>query len=205
MIAFLRGKLLLWREEYLVLDVHGVGYRIFVPTSTLHRLPTRGEEMSFSIYTAVREDAILLYGFQTEGELDLFKLLISVTGIGPKVAMGILSAMEVNTFKRAILYEDLPSLKKTPGIGDKTAKRLILELKTKISQLAADSDLERMDGDQTPTLQLPIVEEAVDALMALGYSRGEAYYAVEQVKEKEELQKLIRSALKYLGQGRNGL
>lgn len=205
MIAFLRGKLLLWREDYLVLDLNGVGYRVFVPTSTLHRLPAKGEEMSFHIYTAVREDAFLLYGFQTEGELELFKLLISVTGIGPKVAIGILSALEVGSFKRAILHEDLTALKKIPGIGEKTAKRLILELKAKIGEAASDEDLELAGGDVSLTLKLPLVEEAVDALMTLGYSRGEAYQAVEQVKEKEDLQKVIRSALKYLGQGRNGL
>lgn len=203
MIAFLRGKLLLWREEYLVLDVSGVGYRVFVPTSTLRRLPAKGEEMSFHIYTAVREDAFLLYGFQTEGELELFKLLITVTGIGPKVAIGILSALEVGAFKRAVLFEDLTSLKKVPGIGEKTAKRLILELKSKIGEVASAEDAGPAAPDRPLTVQPPIVDEAVDALITLGYSRAEAYQAVEQVKEKEDVQKAIRGALKYLGQGRN--
>lgn len=198
MIAYLRGKLLIWREDYLVCDVNGVGYRVFVPSSTLNRLPHKGEEISLHIYTAVREDAIILYGFQTEGELDLFKLLISVTGIGPKVGISILSAMDVASFKRCIVYEDIATLKKAPGIGEKTAKRLVLELKNKVTLDAAGS----VEGESLAQTTSPVMDEAVEALMALGYSRGEAYQAVEQVNEEADLQQIIRKALKYLGQGR---
>lgn len=199
MIAFLRGNLLHGREDYLVIDVNGVGYRVFVPSSTMNRLPAKGEEVSVHIYTAVREDAIILYGFQTEAELELFKLLISVTGIGPKVAIGILSAMDVATFKRAIIFEDLTVLKKTPGIGEKTAKRLILELKSKIE---LDHN-EEPDGAPTYVpVKSAALDEAIDALMTLGYSRVEAAQAAEQVKDKDDVEEIIRQALKYLGQGR---
>ena len=198
MIGYLRGKLLLWRDDYLLVDVHGVGYQVYVPTSTLNHLPLRGEEISLYIYTAVREDAITLYGFQTEAELDLFKILITVSGIGPKVASGILSGMDVGVFKRAIVFEDLPLLKKVPGIGEKTAKRLILELKSKV----------QLDPEDTPAetivpQKMPLIEEAADALTTLGYSRSEAYAAIGQIEERDDLQKMIRQALKYLGQGRS--
>lgn len=197
MIAYLRGKLLIWHEDYLVVDVNGVGYQVFVPSSTLNRLPLKGEEVSLHIYTAVREDAITLHGFQTEAELELFKLLITVSGIGPKVGSGILGALDVNVFKRAVLQEDLTLLKKVPGIGEKTAKRLILELKSKIKL----DDLELPEIGEKP-VKLPLVDEAIDALTVLGYSRAEAYEAIGQVKEKDDLQQVIRQALKYLGQGR---
>lgn len=194
MIAYLRGTLLLCREDYLVIDVNGVGYRVFIPDSVLRGMPRKGDEISLHIYTAVREDAILLYGFQTESELELYKHLISVSGVGPKVAIGVLSTLPVNDFKKAIIYEDVVTLKKIPGIGEKTAKRLILELKSKLNTL----DLPATREDVTETS--PVVAEAIDALMALGYSRLEACGAVEQSQERDNLQRLITAGLKYLGQ-----
>ncbi|AZR73111.1 Holliday junction DNA helicase RuvA [Anoxybacter fermentans] len=199
MIAYLRGKLLLWREDYLILDVNGVGYRVFTPSSVFGKLPPKGEEVSVYIYTSVREDAIILYGFLTEGELELFKHLISVNGIGPKVALGILSTLSVSAFKKAVAYEDIKTLKKIPGIGEKTAKRLILELKNKLQTQILKVEEEKVIEPGS----IPMVEEAVDALMVLGYSRTEAFGAVEQVKDKNSVEGLIRQALKILGQGRS--
>lgn len=198
MIAYLEGKLLSWKDDYLVVNVNGVGYQVFVPTSVLNQLPLRGEVVSLHVHTAVREDAITLYGFLKDGELELFKQLITVSGIGPKVATGIISGLQISALKQAIIYEDVPTLKKIPGIGEKTAKRLILELKNKISLLTDDVQVVQESSERSP-----IVEEAIEALMALGYSRSEAFTVIDQIADKEDLQVVIRQALKILGRGKS--
>ncbi|MCK4260922.1 MAG: Holliday junction branch migration protein RuvA [Halanaerobiales bacterium] len=204
MIAYLRGKLLILRDEYLVIDVNGVGYQIFATSSLYSQLQGTEEEICLHIHTAVREDAITLYGFLKEVELDFFKLLITVSGIGPKVGLSILSTLPVSTLRKAILYEDVSVLKKVPGIGEKTAKRLILELKNKMNfeilGVEDDSDSDQKGGKKQKNSE---VEEAVDALMVLGYSRLEAFGALEQISVKANLELMIRHALKYLGQGRS--
>lgn len=195
MIAYLEGKLLTWNEDYIIINVNGVGYQVFIPAIVYNHLPKRNETIALNIHTVVREDAISLYGFLTEAELALFKMLITVSGIGPKVAIGILSGLKISALKKAILYEDVQTLKKIPGIGEKTAKRLILELKNKI-------DTASISESSTDNLMAPLVEEAVLALTSLGYSRSEAFTAVDQVKNQGDLPIIIKKALQFLGQGR---
>ncbi len=201
MIGYLEGKLLLENNDYLLVNVHGVGYQVYVPSTVFNHLPPRGEDVTFYIHTVVREDAITLYGFLTVGELDLFKQLITVSGIGPKVATGMVSALQTSELKKAIVYEDVATLKKIPGIGEKTAKRLILELKNKVDLRIIDED-NQIVKEQT-SLGTPAVEEAREALETLGFSRSEAYAAIEHVQEKDDVQVIIREALRTQGRGKS--
>lgn len=200
MIAYLEGSLATVQEDCLVVNVNGVGYQVFVPSSVAQQLPAKGEMISLHIHTVVREDAITLYGFFREGELTLFKLLITVSGIGPKVAVGIIGFLEVSAVQKAIIYEDVHTLKQAPGIGEKTARRLILELKSKINLPLTEPDVSL---GQLTEVKTPVVEEAVEALLTLGYSRVEASSTIEQIEERDDLQIILREALKILGQGRN--
>lgn len=200
MIAFLEGKLSTIQEESLVVNVNGVGYQVFIPVSVANLLPAKGEMVALHIHTAVREDAITLYGFFLEKELALFKLLITVSGIGPKVAVGIIGFLQVSAVKKAIVYEDVSTLKKAPGIGEKTARRMILELKSKIELPLVESEVPM---NKLSDEEAQVVEEAVAALLTLGYSRAEAFSTIEQIEQRDDLQVIIRQALKILGQGRN--
>lgn len=200
MIAYLEGKLSTIQEESLVVNVNGVGYQVFIPVSVANRLPAKGEMVALHIHTVVREDAITLYGFFFEKELALFKLLITVSGIGPKVAVGIIGFLAVSAVKKAIVYEDVSTLKKAPGIGEKTARRMILELKSKIELPLAESEVPM---NKLSDEEAQVVEEAVAALLTLGYSRAEAFSTIEQIEQRDDLQVIIRQALKILGQGRN--
>lgn len=200
MIAYLEGKLITIQEESLVVNVNGVGYQVFIPVSVANRLPAKGEMVALHIHTVVREDAITLYGFFFEKELALFKLLITVSGIGPKVAVGIIGFLAVSAVKKAIVYEDVSTLKKAPGIGEKTARRMILELKSKIELPLAESEVPM---NKLSDEEAQVVEEAVAALLTLGYSRAEAFSTIEQIEQRDDLQVIIRQALKILGQGRN--
>ena len=170
MIGFLRGKVASLLPEYCLLDVAGVGYRVFISAATRGQLRL-GEEATLYTHLAVREDALLLYGFSRQEEYEIFQLLISVSGIGPKVALGALSAISVEALCQALRGQQLAQLTKLPGIGKKTAERLILELKDKVR---AGEDGEDSAGD---TFAAPVGEEriaeAMAALTALGYSAAE--------------------------------
>lgn len=200
MIGFLKGIIEDFSEDCLVLDVNHVGYNVKIATSTASSLPGIGHEIKVYTYMSVREDAIWLYGFLTKEELDLFKQLITVNGVGPKVALGVLSAMGVTELRLAILSGDSKKIAKAPGIGAKTAERIILDLKDKVSL----EDTLGFMGNETSAVSKgkasPNVTETVEALTALGYSASEALKAVQNVEGAQdmEVEDLLKAALKQM-------
>jgi Holliday junction DNA helicase RuvA len=199
MIARLSGILIQKSVSQCVVDVHGTGYRVIVPLSTFYELPEAGCNVVLQIHTHVREDAISLYGFYTDEEREVFKLMISVGGIGPKLAVNILSGISAGEWIRAIAAEDLKRLTGIPGIGRKTAERMILELKDKAVNLGRDvapvEDVAVRTGEQAR-------EDALSALVNLGYKGSSARDAVEQImKEAPEslsLDRILKKALRLL-------
>ena len=194
MIGFLRGKVVQLLTDYCLLDVGGVGYRVFIPTSTRSRLKT-GEEAMLFTHLAVREDAMTLYGFESQEEYQGFQLLISVSGIGPKVALGILSSITIERLFQAIHGQQIAVLTKLPGVGKKSAERLILELKDKTAGLegtgADDSDFSSSGSAQDES-----TSDAAAALSALGYSQDEISSVLRRVKQPMTTEETIRFALK---------
>ena len=195
MIGYLRGKVAYVFADYCLLDVNGVGYRVFVPASTGNLLK-KGETAEFFIHTAVREDAILLYGFAAKAEYDTFMLLLSVTGVGAKAALNMLSGLPVAELTRAIAQKNAPLLTKLPGIGKKTAERIILELKDKIS--LDESDADEFAGESAGFVVGNITAEAAAALLALGYTQNEITPALKKSAAAKTVQEAIKSALKEL-------
>jgi Holliday junction DNA helicase RuvA len=202
MIASLTGRLAFKAPTYLVLDVHGVGYEVFIPLSTYYGLPNLSESISLSVHTHVREDAIQLFGFLTSQEKDAFVLLTSVSGVGPKLALSVLSALPVSNLVSAIQSGDVEKLTTVPGIGNKSASRLVLELKDKVEKLhpglASASESPRQGEDAT-------FDDALSALVNLGYRPQDAKVALKQVKKSNAksivLKDMIRESLKELARG----
>jgi Holliday junction DNA helicase RuvA len=193
MIGFLQGTVSHIFTDYCFLDVQGVGYRVFIPDNTRRKLATGKTTLLFT-YLAVREDALLLYGFSAQDEYDLFIHLISVSGIGPKVAMGILSAVQPGDFKAAVYQKNIALLTKLPGVGKKTAERIILELKDKLGDVDDVNDFQEIN-----TAAADSNEEAVQALTALGYVQAEAAMVVKRLgKNTGSVEELIKLALKEL-------
>ncbi len=193
MIGFLRGLLLHKNPQELILDVGGVGYRVLVPISTFCRLGDQGAQAQLLIHTHVREDQLVLYGFATPAELELFEKLISVSGVGPKVALGVLSGIEVEDLVQAIRGNDVVRLTRVPGVGKKTAERLILELKDKIAGLHG--------GTAEPQAPSPKRSDLLSALANLGYSSAEADRAAAEVLRLHpdaSLGDLLRDALRVI-------
>lgn len=194
MIGYLRGEIKYLFQNHCLLDVNGVGYRVMIGTNTCSRL-VMNEEAELFIYTSVREDAIVLYGFLGRDEYELFQQLIMVSGIGPKVAMGILSSITVSDFCHAIQHKSLESLVHLPGIGKKSAERLFLELKDKINLLDGVGDI--ADGnDQIELAGSDNVREAAVALSALGYTDREIEPVLKKVKENFTVEETIKFALR---------
>jgi len=194
LIAFLRGKVQGKTDRCVVLDVNGIGYELFLSTNSLSKVPAIGETASLYTYLHVRDDALQLYGFTTPCERELFEYLLSVTGVGPKVALAILSAFSVNSLKEAIVREDVELISAIPGIGKKSAQRLILELKGRLS-LPEVATLSQERGKSSTYAQ------ARKALMALGYSAAEAKNALEGFPhDKGEIstEELLKYALRNL-------
>src|SRR5690625_2067383 len=179
----LQGVLARRQDDVIVVDIGGVGFRVRVPSSTTARLPGSGESVALHIYTHVREDTFALYGFATEDELVLFEDIISVSGMGPRLALTSLSTLQPQEFRRAIHQEDVSSLTRISGVGKKTAQRLILELKGKLTPAAEDGMA--VSGVEAP-VEVPVTEEALAALMALGYSEAEARPALVQVAQEAD-------------------
>jgi Holliday junction DNA helicase RuvA len=196
MIALLRGRLHRKTGDALIIDVAGVGYEVHAPLSTASCLPETGEEICLHIHTHVREDAFSLFGFLTEAEKELFLLLMGVSGIGPRLAMAVLSSLSVADIANALQSNDDTRLCTIPGIGKKTAARMVLELKDKIACVAVPP---RQQG--LPGAGAAIDEDALSALVNLGYKRSPAEEALRKVRQEKpglSLETLIREALAVL-------
>lgn len=193
MIAYLSGKLLEKEATRLIVDVSGVGYEVFIPTNTLVESDIIGSLISLNIATIVREDAFLLYGFKTKEEKHLFNLLISVNKIGPKTAIGIMSAITPSDLQSIIISNNQHALSKLPGIGPKGAAKLILELKDKITQIGVTSD---------QNSNIVVINEAISALVTLGFSNQLSQKVVNSAYKETnnpniKVEDLIRISLKH--------
>ena len=197
MIALIRGKLAYRSTDHVIIDVGGVGYRLFIPLSTFYSLPENGEVSLFT-HTHVREDALLLYGFLTLEEKDLFGTLISISGIGPKLAVNILSHIPAKDLKRAIASGDIKRLSSLPGIGKKTAERLVLELKDKVGPV--DNLPEAVGSTVGGSSAGDLVNDVVSALINLGYKENQARKVMASIELSPDLtmEEVLKGALKVL-------
>lgn len=206
MIYFVKGILDTVNENQIVVENQGIGFEIMVPLSVVSNLPQTGNEVKIYTYTYVREDALQLYGFLTRDELAMFKLLITVNGIGPKGALGILSVMDADALRFAILADDAKSIAKAPGIGAKTASKLILELKDKMDfeeavESVLDGGQERAKVAEGSSGDSGVAaNEAIQALVALGYTSTEAVKAVKRVTITPEMtvEDILKAGLKNI-------
>ena len=201
MYAYLNGIIADIEEDNCIIDVNDIGYNVQISGQTMTRLPGIGERVKLFTYTNVKEDALQLYGFLSKADLEMFKKCITVSGIGPKGALGLLSAMDADDLRFAIISQDVKSISKTPGIGKRTAERLILELKDK---LAIDDTMIQKEVDAyhggNITIDDAQKKEAVEALVALGYGQTESLKAVNAVPGGEDMDAgaLLKAALKKL-------
>lgn len=183
MISFIKGELDSVYEDGIVVENSGIGYDIKVPLSVMNELPIIGEKVKIYTYLYVREDIVCLYGFLSRDDLQVFKLLITVNGIGPKGALGILSTISPDDLRFAVLADDAKAIAKAPGIGAKTASKLILELKDKLKlEDAFEQKLSKTPTETVETGDANAKNEAIQALVALGYSNTEALKAVRTVE-----------------------
>ena len=201
MITFLDGKLVSALPTQATVDVNGVGYEVFIPLSSYDKLPAVGQPIRILTHLAVREDAHVLYGFMSAAERDLFRLLVNnVSGIGPKLALAVLSGMSVTNFKTAGVNSDTAAISKISGLGKKTAERIVLELKDKLGVAAA---WEAASAAHAPTLEQEQANEAVLALIALGYKQVDAHKAVRDLQgQAKSAEELVKLALKKIASGR---
>ncbi len=201
MIAYLKGILAEVAEESLIVDLAGIGYQVRVPQRVLEQLPSVGNPIKLHTYTYVREDALALYGFLTRDDLQMFQLLLGVSGVGPKGALGILSLFSASQFRLALLSQDTKTISKAPGIGAKTAQRILIDLKGKVSledALSPEGEglLQETQGKGDSRAR----NDAIEALTALGYSASEALRAVSSVTlgEDADSEAILKAALKAL-------
>ncbi|MGA2709272.1 MAG: Holliday junction branch migration protein RuvA [Steroidobacteraceae bacterium] len=200
MIGFLKGRLAAKNPPFLLIDVNGVGYELEAPMSTFYGLPAAGEGVALFTHLVVREDAHILFGFGTEGERRLFRGLLKVSGVGPKIALGILSGASVEDFLRTIEAEDVAMLTRIPGIGRKTAERVIIEMRDSVKKLTMSAS----GADSAPAFAAPASpqSEAYAALVALGYKPPEVMRLLKAADEPGlSTTELIRRALKTAGKG----
>ncbi|MBH0205236.1 MAG: Holliday junction branch migration protein RuvA [Nitrospira sp.] len=202
MIAFLTGRLAFKAPTHLTLDVQGVGYEVHIPLSTYYALPNLDEVTALNIHTHLREDAIQLFGFLSHSEKELFLLLTTVSGIGPKLALSALSSLPVTELVRAVQAEDIDKLSTVPGIGKKSASRIALELKDKVGRI--QSATVQVSASEGSGLDGPF-EDALSALVNLGYRPQDAKEALRRVTKGDTgpvvLKNLIREGLKELARG----
>nr|WP_317282109.1 Holliday junction branch migration protein RuvA [uncultured Sellimonas sp.] len=201
MISYIRGELADIEEDKIIIDVGGVGYGIFMPGQTMSRLPGIGQEVKVYTYLNVKEDAMQLFGFLTRDERSVFRLVIGVNGIGPKGGLNILSQMTPNDLRFAVMSNDVKAISKAPGIGKKTAEKLILELKDKLDiqdllEESTENELSKKSSDDMNRIQT----EAAEALTALGYGSTEAFRAVRKVEITEEssVEEVLKQALRQI-------
>ena len=201
MIAYVKGTLEEITESSAVVEVNGIGYNVRISTGTMNRLPRLHQPVTLYTYMAVREDACWLYGFLTKEELEIFRLLITVNSVGPKGALGILSVMHVSELRFAILAGDVKLLSRAPGIGKKTAERLILDLRDKIFMDETMASVSLADGAVSGAGDEGGARgEAVEALVALGYGAGDAWKAVNGLAglEDADVETILKAALKQM-------
>ena len=198
MISFIKGELVSVKEDKIIVEAGGIGYNIFVPTSLLPNLPQTGSEVKIYTYLNVREDAMNLFGFLNEDDLDMYKMLLGVNGVGPKAALGVLSNISANDLRIAIVSDDAKTIAKAPGLGNKTAQKIILELKSKIDLEATLGNIES-DASIPANINDDDRNEAVQALTALGYSASESMKAVRKVPmDVKGADAILKQALKNL-------
>lgn len=202
MISYIKGELTEVTEEGIVIETGDIGYDIKVPFSVIGRLPAIGNKIKVYTYLYVREDLMCLYGFLSKDDLHVFKLLITVNGIGPKGALGILSTVTPDDLRFAILADDAKTISKAPGIGSKTARKLILELKDKLKLAdVLEQKLENIENEADTVSDHSLIRnEAIQALTALGYSGTDAMKAVRQIEMTEEMtvEELLKLSLKKI-------
>ncbi|MDO5708319.1 MAG: Holliday junction branch migration protein RuvA [Andreesenia angusta] len=199
MYEYIIGDIVEVLEDRIVLESNNIGFAIYTSNNTIENIESR-ENIKIRTYLSVREDDMTLYGFLTSEELDMFKMLQTVSKIGPKVAIGILSALRADEIKRAILFNDQKTLTKAPGIGAKTAQRMILELKDKINEeeiiLGTDDSVIEIDSN----LLSEGKEEAIEALVGLGYNRNEIYRAISKIDiENKSTEEILKDILVIMG------
>lgn len=202
MIAYIKGRIAEILEDRVILEAGAMGYNIFMPMASAEAVLRKGDEVKLHTYLNVREDAMQLFGFLTRDDLNTFKLLLGVNGIGPKVALGVLSGLTADELRFAVLADDVKTISRAPGIGKKTAQKLILELKDKMDlQEAYELKTEHVREVQGNGSELSDArKEAVEALTALGYSGADALRAVKKVEMTPEMdvETLLKAALKNL-------
>ena len=200
MIALISGKIVHKGISHVIVDVHGVGYRIFIPLTTFYELPEAGQIITLHVHTNVKQDAINLFGFYTVQERDLFQLMISVSGIGPKMSMNILSGISAQELLRAISSGNVGKLVNIPGVGKKMAERLILELKEKVIKKMMMEKMPAAD-DQHQAREI-IIEDVLSALVNLGYKSNVARDALDKALRASEeelgMDQLLKKTLKNL-------
>ena len=201
MIGYVKGILEEADDQCIIVDNHGIGYRIFVPGSVFSGAIPIGQEVKVYTYLNVKEDAMQLYGFLSRDDLEMFRLLLNVNGIGPKAALGVLAGLTADELRFAVLSDDIKTISRAPGIGKKTAQKLILELKDKLKlEDAFEKKLahEQEAADISSSVLHDGRQEAVEALIALGYSSTEAMKAVRKVNDvsPDDVEGLLKAALK---------
>ncbi|MDO5402154.1 MAG: Holliday junction branch migration protein RuvA [Eubacteriales bacterium] len=201
MISYIKGELTEVFEDMIVLENQNIGYNIKVPASVIDKMPRVGREVRVYTYLYVREDAVNLFGFLTRDDLNIFKMLLNVSGIGPKGALGILSAITPDDLRFAVLSDDVNTIKSCPGIGAKTAQKLIIELKDKISlEDTFETVMQNNNQGSLNSDAISIRDDAIQALVALGYSNKEAIAAVKRIDDidKKDSGQVLKEALKQL-------
>lgn len=196
MYEYIKGKYVGINKDYIIVENSGIGYKIFTSGATMSSLPKSGEEVMLYLEQIVREDFLGLYGFDSKDELEMFKLLLTVSGVGPKAALSLLSISRVNNLKYAIMTGDEKHICRGIGIGKKTAARIILELKDKLKPDELLDSVESTDIQGNENIM--IISEALSALLALGYSEKEADTALKKVNKEDSVENIIKSALKVL-------
>lgn len=203
MISYIRGELAEVNTDHVVIDVNGMGYMVYMPVRAMEDLPDPGSVVKVHTYLQVREDAFVLFGFLTKDDLEVFKLLITVSGIGPKGALSILSTLSADDLRFAVLSADAKAISKAPGIGARTAQRVILDLKDKLSlEDAFEKKIENKSSGsaKTATGKSSVKNDAILALNALGYSSTESLKAVSKVEitENMDVEAVLKAALRHL-------
>lgn len=200
MYSYIKGTLEEILEDCIVVENNGIGYQIQVPLRILEELPGRGAEVKIYTYLYVRENIFSLFGFSSRDELAMFKLLLNVSGIGPKGALGILSALSVNDIRFAVISEDVKTISKAPGIGKKSAQRLIIELKDKVSLEDAYESALDSGAEVIPETTQVVKKEAMEALVALGYSSADAAKTLSgiDISDDSDVETVLKQALRNM-------